>query len=179
MDNKQLLKVLKTVVRNEVRSVIKEELTEILKEGLHKTVTEINEDVNTDPVPSIKPIVKNKPKKKIEFKENKFSGILNETDSLKEQGPMVMNGGMGEGIPSVPDYAELMTEDITMTSADAINFGAQRKMQNGQHVQPNGPIVATMDDPETGQTMEVSGHIANVLNRDYSALMKAIDKKKR
>ena len=35
-----------------------------------------------------------------------------------------------------------------------------------------------MNDPETGKTFEVDPIVAKAMNRDYSALMKAIDKKK-
>ena len=35
-----------------------------------------------------------------------------------------------------------------------------------------------MEDPETGKNMSVDPLIADVMNRDYRGLMKAIDKKK-
>jgi hypothetical protein len=35
-----------------------------------------------------------------------------------------------------------------------------------------------MEDPETGKNMKVDPVIAKAMTRDYSALMKAIDKKK-
>ena len=104
-----------------------------------------------------------KPKRKVNFKENKFSSILNETESLRENTPLDMNS-----------YAELMTEDITMTSADAMNFGAARKMP----IQRNMAAPSVMTDPETGKNMQVDPVLASVLTRDYSALMKAIDNKK-
>ena len=92
------------------------------------------------------------------FKENKFSDILNETTAIREtQGPS--------------DYAKLMQEDINMTSADALNFGIQRRVSTNSQ-----PIVT---DAETGQAVAVEDPaIANAMTRDYSALMKAIDKKK-
>jgi hypothetical protein len=37
---------------------------------------------------------------------------------------------------------------------------------------------AVMTDPETGKNMEVDPMVAKAMNRDYSALMKAIDKKR-
>ena len=86
---------------------------------------------------------------------NKFSDILNETNALKEQ----------------VNYSDIMNEDIHMTSANARNFGMQRNMMNAS--------TSTVSDPETGQAIAVKDPaIAKAMNRDYSALMKAIDKKK-
>jgi hypothetical protein len=37
---------------------------------------------------------------------------------------------------------------------------------------------AVMEDPETGKVYNVAPEVASAITRDYSALMKAIDKKK-
>ena len=152
MENKKFIQIMKKIIREELRSVIKEELTEILQEGLKSTINELSNKQSS----IIKPP---KPKRKqAMFKENKFADILNNTDQLKENSPM-------------STYASLMTEDINMTSADAMNFGMQRKgISNSQ------PIVT---DAETGTAVAVEDPaIAKAMTRDYSALMKAIDKKK-
>jgi hypothetical protein len=195
--DKQLIKVISKLVEDKVRTVIKEELTEILREGLQSTIEEMQtemisesavkyENNSTQPVTSTftQKTVKRNPK--LNFKKTAFSDILNETDALREDGPLVMNsvldnaGGFEHGVNAngVPSYADLMTEDISMTSADAMNFGAQRKSMANMPVQPNMAAPATMTDPETGKEYQVTNAVANVLNRDYSALMKAIDKKK-
>ena len=151
MEQKKFIQVLRKVIKDEVRSVIKEELTEILQEGLQSTVNELK---------SKQPVVKKKKSlsTKSLFKENKFADILNETSAIKEQ-------------VGVADYAKLMTEDINMTSADAVNFGMQRKMSAASQ-----PVIT---DAETGQVVAVQDKaIANAMTRDYSSLMKAIDKKK-
>jgi hypothetical protein len=164
MSQSKLISVLKQVVAEEVRKVIKEELSEILQEGLQSTINEMKTDVISNKQMANPVISKpTKPKRKINFKENKFSSILNDTDSLREETPLTMNS-----------YAELMTEDITMTSADAMNFGAARKMG----MQSNMAAPAVMQDPETGKNMQVDPAVAKAITRDYSALMKAIDKKK-
>jgi hypothetical protein len=166
MEQQKFIKLLKQIVREELRSVIKEELTEILQEGLQSTINEMatsnvtKKSVRNEAAVSRKPIVKNK----VEFGKNKFSDILNETESLKEQNPIAMNSS----------YAELMTEDISMTSADALNFGAQRGMS--MHPAMQAPSVIT--DPETGKNMTVDPIVAKAMTRDYSALMKAMDAKK-
>jgi hypothetical protein len=153
MENKKFIQIMKKIIREELRSVIKEELTEILQEGLKSTINELSNKQSS----IIKPPRPKKIKQDL-FKENKFADILNNTDQLKENSPM-------------STYASLMTEDINMTSADAMNFGMQRKgISNSQ------PIVT---DAETGTAVAVEDPaIATAMTRDYSALMKAIVKKK-
>ena len=152
MEQKKFIQTLRKIVQEEVRSVIKQELTEILQEGLQSTVNELKSKKQPIQEHVSKPTRKNK---KSLFKTNKFSDILNDTDSLREQ-------------VSVGDYASMMTEDITMTSKDAMGFGMQR----------TGAAPSVMTDPESGKTMQVDSVVANAMTRDYSALMKAIDKKK-
>jgi hypothetical protein len=162
MSQSKLISVLKQVVSEEVRKVVKEELSEILREGLQSTINEMKTETTSKKV--VNTMSKTtKPKRKVNFKENKFSSILNDTDSLREETPLTMNS-----------YADLMTEDITMTSADAMNFGTARKMG----MQSNMAAPAVMQDPETGKNMQVDPAVAKAITRDYSALMKAIDKKK-
>ena len=156
MDSKTLVKVLKKVVREEVRSVIKEELTEILQEGLQSTIGEMS---IAESVTTANQVTKSN-KKKVEFKKNKFSDILNETDSLREQSP----------------YGSAMNENISMTSADAQGFGDLRNNMRAQMMGIETPTV--IQDPETGRNLKVDGAVAKAITRDYSALMKAMDKKK-
>ena len=155
MEQKKFIQVLRKIVKETVRDVIKEELSEILQEGLQSTINEIQGNENAVRKPQVV-----KPKKVHNtFKETKFADILNETSVLKEN------------TPTVSDYASLMSEDISMTSADAMNFGMKRNMSTNSQ-----PIIT---DVETGQAVAVKDPaIANAMTRDYSALMKAIDKKK-
>ncbi len=68
-------------------------------------------------------------------------------------------------------------EEIRMTSKDAVNFGAMRQtMKEAVGIAPVAPKV--MEDPETGKTFEVPQEVQQAMARDYSALMKAINKKK-
>ena len=156
MESKKFIQTLRKVIQEEVRAVIKQELTEILQEGLQSTISELQ--------PTKKPIQEQiaRPqyptttkKNKVKFKKTKYSDILNETNSLREQ-------------TTVGDYASMMNEDIVMTSKDAVGFGMQR----------NGSAPATMVDPETGKNMQVDSVVADAITKDYSALMKAIDRKK-
>jgi len=164
MDNKTFILALRKIVREELKTVIKQELTEILKEGLKPTISEMAQP------PKQKSIVGNqKPatKKKPMFEDNRWASILNETEAMYDQQPQPMNS-----------FAEMMNEsadEINMTSQDAQGFGMMR--QNMQQAMGGG-APAVMEDPETGKVYEVAPEVASALTRDYSALMKAIDKKK-
>ena len=166
MDSKTLIKALKVAVRE----VIKEELTEILKEGLQSTITEMTHPVKTTNMPGHRnPPPAPVKKSKVQFTENKWASILNETDALTEQGPMAMNS-----------FADIMNEgmeELRMTSADAQGFGMMRQnMKESMGLAPVAPKV--MEDPETGKVFEVPTEVQQAMTRDYSSLMKAINKKK-
>jgi hypothetical protein len=86
-----------------------------------------------------------------------------------EEGPLVMN--------SFRDIMNEGMEEIKMTSQNAVNFGAMRQnMKEAMGMAPSAPKI--MEDPETGKTFEVPQEVQQVMTRDYSALMKAINKKK-
>jgi len=165
MDTKTLVKALKTAVRE----VIKEELTEILREGLQSTIVEIkNPESITNTLNHDNILVPSK-QSKVQFTDNKWASILNETESLREQEPLAMNS-----------FRELMNEgmdEIRMTSRDAVNFGTMRQnMREVMGVAPTAP--KTMEDPESGKIYEIPQEVQHAMTRDYSSLMKTIDKKR-
>jgi hypothetical protein len=164
MDSKTLIKALKVAVRE----VIKEELTEILRDGLQDTITEMKQPARTTNMPGHRnPPPSQTKKSKVQFTDNKWASILNETDALIEQQPSAMNS-----------LAELMNEgmdDIHMTSDDAQGFGMMRQNMNNS-MTASAPKV--MEDPETGKLLEVAPEVAKAMTRDYSQLMKAINNKK-
>ena len=150
MEQKTFFTILKKTIREEVRNVIKQELSEILKEGLQSTVNELKEEK----MPKKKLAKKSNPK----FKKTGFADILNETSELTENNP-------------VGNYASMMNEsynDLSFTAKDAQGFGMMR-----QHQAPS-----VMEDPETGKNMQVNPVVAKAMTRDYSDLLKAMDKKK-
>ena len=171
MDSKTLIKALKTAVRE----VIKEELTEILREGLQSTINEM-----TQPKQTTKQTVRVAPrmvhetkgvKNKVEFSENKWASILNETQPISDHQPS-----------GVSTFAQMMNESIdsdyetaiSMTSKNAQGFGMQRQSFNSTAaVAPK-----TIHDPETGKDFAVDPIVAKAMTRDYSALMTAMNKKK-
>lgn len=168
MDNKTFILALKKIIREELKTVIKQELTEILKEGLKPTISEMKQ---TAPVNrATGQPVKTAASKKAVFAENKWASVLNDTDPLMEHQPLAMNS-----------FSDMMNESyddqITMTSKDAAGFGAMRQnMAAAMGLAPQAPKV--MEDPETGKVYDVDPTVAAAMTRDYSAIMKAIDKKK-
>ena len=163
MDSKTLIKALKMAVRE----VIKEELTEILREGLQSTITEMKQP---QPKRQASPLPPAPKRKSVQFTENKWASVLNETDPIVEQEPLAMNS-----------FADMMNEGmddtISMTAQDARGFGAMRdNMRAAITGQSAAPKV--MEDPETGKTFEVPLEVQQAMTRDYSALMAAVNKKK-
>lgn len=158
MDSKTLIKALKIAVRD----VIKEELTEILREGLQSTINEMTSPAKrTAAAP--KPNISKPTAAKTQFKESKWASILNETPAMRENNPNAGLNGLNE----------LLTEsynDLHFTSKDAQGFGMMREAA------VTAPSV--MEDPESGKVFEVDPIVAKAMTRDYSALMKAIEKKK-
>lgn len=165
MDSKTLIKALKTAVRE----VIKEELTEILREGLQSTITEMKQPTSTQ-VREQRVVSTSTPKKsKVQFTDNKWASVLNQTDALSESQPLAMN--------SFRDELNESMQEIRMTSKDAMNFGQMRQtMKESMGLAPVAPKI--MEDPETGKTFEVPVEVQQAMTRDYSALMKAMNKKK-
>lgn len=161
MDTKTLVKALKVAVRE----VIKEELTEILKEGLQSTINEMASPIPTKAKKSIQPRLSSTTRKSnTQFSENKWASILNETDALQDK-----------NMP-IESYADMMNESydtLSFNSNDARGFGIIR-----QNTKPSSTTPAVMEDLETGKVYEVAPEIQQVLTRDYSSLMKAINAKK-
>jgi len=134
-----------------LKTAVREVIKEELTDILREGLQSTVTEMQTESVAK-KPVKTSKPRKTSLFKENKFANILNETQGLQSEGT----------------YAELMQEEMSFSSADAQGFGMMR----------NNSAPQIMEDPETGKNMQVDSVVAKAMNRDYSALMKAIDKKK-
>ena len=152
MDQTKFLTALKQIVREEIRNVIKQELTDIIKEGLKPTISEIKQKTVTT-------------KNKVAFNENRYADILNSTSEIQEHHN------------PIESYSQLMSEgidELKFTSRDAQSFSMRKQSMNNSIDVPK-----IMHDPETGKDFEVKPEVASALTRDYSALMKAMDSKKR
>ena len=161
MNSKQLIGLLKQAVRE----VVKEELTEILREGLQSTINEMAKPKKTSNMPGHRnPPPPPARKSKVQFNENKWASILNETDAIQSD-------------ETITSYSDLLNESyddtISFTSRDAQGFSMTRQNMNMGNMAPK-----KMEDPETGKVYDVAPEVASAMTRDYSTLMAAINKKK-
>ena len=161
MNSKQLIGLLKQAVRE----VVKEELTEILREGLQSTINEMAKPKKTSNMSGHRtPPPPPSRKSKVQFNENKWASVLNETDAIQSD-------------ETITSYSDLLNESyddtMTFTSRDAQGFGMTRQNMNIGNTAPK-----KMEDPETGKVYDVAPEVQQAMTRDYSALMAAINKKK-
>ena len=137
---------------NKLVSLIKE----VVKQEVKKQITDIL--INETNIPKVKPVVKKKKVKEQKFTDNPtLNKILNETAQQKEEYP-TLGGGTFD--------SSRMTEMLGYGSGLG-NKEVKREVAAASTLQSAGmtPDAA----PE---------HLTNALTRDYSDLMKAIDKKK-
>ena len=155
MKKNELVKIIELVVRKEV----KKQMTEIF----------INEDKEislseTISKPKPKPVVKKQPKK--QYTKNKaLNEVLNQTKSLKAQETQTDEyPSLGGGVLGSDNMAEVLGYG---------NFGGVQNKERAREM-------AAVDTIKTaGVSVDsVPEDVQNALTRDYSGLMKAINKKK-
>ena len=158
MDTKSFVKILRKVVREEVRTAVKDILGE--QTVSHKKV--INHGLSLQGmVEQQEHPYKPKVRKKKTFSKNKMlDDILNETAATADF------GNMQQGPP-----ASMMGD--TMTTNDVSNFGSMMNSSRGIDTIPTTDV-----NGNTVNKNELPEHVTSALTKDYSALMKAIDKKK-
>ena len=136
---------------NKLVSLIKE----VVKQEVKKQITDIL--INETNIPKAKPVVKKKVKEQ-KFTDNPMlNQILNETAQQQEEYP-TLGGGTFD--------SSRMTEMLGYGSGLG-NKEVKREVAAASTLQSAGMT------PETAPE-----HLTNALTRDYSGLMKAIDKKK-
>jgi hypothetical protein len=155
MNSKDFLQALRKLIREEVQVAVRTELTQF-----SSVITEIK----TQPqraVPqyteSIKTITK-QPAKKVLSKNSVLNDLLNETRGFSREGPAVY---MEDQI-DYNDFSEWPSMNARPTPAASVLTDV-----NGSKINVS----------ELAQT-EAGAAVVNALTKDYSALMKAIDKKK-
>ena len=158
MDTKSFVKILRKVVREEVRTAVKDILGE--QTVSHKKV--INHGLSLQGmVEQQEHPYKPKVRKKKTFSKNKMlDDILNETAATADF------GNMQQGPP-----VEMMGD--VMTTNDVSDFGSMMNSSRGIDTIPTTDV--------NGNTVNKNGlpeHVTSALTKDYSAIMKAIDKKK-
>ena len=131
-------------------------IKEVVKQEVKKQITDIL--INETNIPKTKPVVKKKKVKEQKFTDNPMlNQILNETAQQQEEYP-TLGGGTFD--------SSRMTEMLGYGSGLG-NKEVKREVAAASTLQSAGMT------PETAPE-----HLTNALTRDYSGLMKAIDKKK-
>jgi DNA gyrase/topoisomerase IV subunit B len=149
MDTKKFTIVLRKIIREEVTKAVRTELRQMLTEDKtsHKSV--IEHGVQLHDMVEQRPIKKSVKKKKKYSDNPMLNDLLNDTTTLKENS----------------DWSTM-------------NFKSEMAQAFGTN--PNEPVVAPMTDlqgkPLNTNNEQVAATV-NAMTRDYSALMKAIDKK--
>ena len=175
MKKQELIKIIETVVRQEVKKqmneiFIKEENSSSLTELVSKPLTE------KEFKEPIRKQYKTKPKKKVHYTSNEtLNNILNETAGGVPQGEGgVSQVGGYEEYPTLGDgvFDSSKINDVLVGSpagAPTTEVAKQKKRDIGavQSIKSRGVNVGDVPD-----------HVTNALTKDYSAIMKAIDQKK-
>jgi len=154
MKKKELIKIIELVVRKEV----KKQMTEIF----------INEDKEislseTISKPKPKKVIKKKPKK--QYSKNKaLNEVLNNTNPLGSSGQTEEYPSLGGGV--------LGSDNM----ADVLDYG---DLGRGQNKEQAREMAAVDTIKKQGVAVDaVPEGVQDALTRDYSGLMKAINKKK-
>ena len=168
MKKQELIKIIETVVRKEVKKqmneiFIKEENSSLLSELVSKPLTE------KEFKEPIRKQYKTKPTKVVHYTKNEIlNKVLNETAGGVPQeesgGYETMGGGIYDS--SRIDDVLVRNYDVDESSSEVVK---QRKRDIGA-VQTIKNARVNVDD--------VPDHITDALTRDYSKLMKVINKKK-
>ena len=165
MKKQELIKIIETVVRQEVKKqmneiFIKEENSSSLTELVSKPITEkeFEEPIRKKQV---------KPKKEVNYTSNEaLNKVLNETVGGVPQGDGSGYETMGGGV-----YDTNKMNDVLVGSTGLGNTeGAKERKRE---------IAAVDSIKKAGVSVDqVPDHVTDALTKDYSGLMKAIDQKK-
>jgi hypothetical protein len=159
MDSKSFVKVMRKLISEEVRKAVRAEMRILLKEQKidhEKSMSHGLQIYHEAQVPKSKPRTSD-----ITFtKDSLLNDLLNET-------AMTMNPGELYG-----DTPMVSRDTLSFGSNDAQGFGM---MRNGYTATP--PVTDINNNPVNISNEKVAT-VVNNITKDYSALLKAIDKKK-
>jgi len=157
MKKQELIKIIELVVRKEV----KKQMNEIfIKDNDSSSLSEL---VST---PTSKPKQVQKPKKEVQYTSNEaLNKVLNETVGGVPQG----DGGyetMGDGVFDSSKINQILARETGLGDTESVK---EKKRE----------IAAVDSIKKAGVNVDqVPDHVTNALTKDYSAVLKAIDKKK-
>ena len=159
MDSKAFIKVMRKLINEELRKVMREELRTVLNEQKIDHTKSMKRGMQMYQEAQIP---KPSPRKKdITFtKDSILNDLLNET-------AMTMNPR-----ELYSDAPMVSRDTLTFGSSDAQGFGM---MRNGYA--PTPPVTDINNNPVDTSNEKVAAVVDNI-TKDYSALMKAINKKK-
>ena len=174
MKKQDLIKIIEAVVRKEVKKqmneiFIKEENSSSLTELVSKPISE------KDFKEPIRKQYKTKPKKEVNYTSNKaLNKVLNETVGGVPQ---------GEGGPAVTgyeDYPTLSGEVFDSSKINDVLAGSTAGAPTSEVVKQKKRDIGAVQTIKNARVNvdQVPDHVQNALTKDYSAVMKAIDKKK-
>ena len=130
-------------------------IKEVVKQEVKKQVTNIL--INETNIPKTKPVVKKKKVKEQKFTDNPtLNKILNETAQQQEEYP-TLGGGTFD----------------SSRATELLGYGSLGNDEIKREVAAAGTMKGAGMNPEAAPE-----HLKNALTRDYSDLIKAIDKKK-
>jgi len=157
MKKQELIKIIELVVRKEV----KKQMNEIfIKDNDSSSLSEL---VST---PKSKPKQVQKPRKEVQYTSNEaLNKVLNETVGGVPQG----DGGyetMGGGVFDSSKINQILARETGLGDTESVK---EKKRE----------IAAVDSIKKAGVNVDqVPDHVTNALTKDYSAVLKAIDKKK-
>ena len=175
MKKQELLKIIEAVVRKEVKKqmneiFIKEENSSSLTELVSKPLTEkeVKEPIRKQ--------YKTKPKKEVNYTSNKaLNKVLNETVGGVPQGE---SGGPQVG--GYEDYPTLGDGTFDSSKINDVLAGSPPGVATTETVKQKKRDIGAVQTIKNARVNvdQVPDHVQNALTKDYSAVMKAIDKKK-
>ena len=166
MKKQELIKIIELVVRKEVKKQVNEIF---IKEENSSSLTELvsSPTIEKELEVSVRNQYKTKPNKEVNYTTNKaLNKVLNETVGGVPQGDGSGYPTMGGGV-----YDTSKLNDVLAGATGLGNGGVSKEMKR--------EIGAVESIKKAGVSVDqVPDHVTDALTRDYSAVMKAIDKKK-
>ncbi len=175
MKKQDLIKIIEAVVRKEVKKqmneiFIKEENSSSLTELVSKPISE------KDFKEPIRKQYKTKPKKEVNYTSNKaLNKVLNETVGGVPQG----EAGASQ-VGGYEDYPTLSGEVFDSSKINDVLVGSPPGVATSEVVKQKKRDIGAVQTIKNARVNvdQVPDHVQNALTKDYSAVMKAIDKKK-
>lgn len=161
MTSKEFIQSIRRIIQEEVQKTVRKEIQVLLSESKSNFIdTSIYDPLVTE--------LKTRPRPTKKTKTYSKNTLLN--DLLNETSPMQSDGNY-------------ITESVTSAGVDYADYNEWPSMKNASSLMSN-KVNSTSMLPTTDtegrplQNVHVPEEVANALTRDYSSLMKAINKKK-